>query len=47
MPSVSRNSNEPTEDGRAIVESPGPDESIVGLRTAGRALRIYGLAGGD
>ncbi len=47
MSRASRNSNGPLDDERIIVESPSPDEWIVGTRTGGRALHIYRVAGGD
>jgi hypothetical protein len=46
MSRASRKSNDPTEDDRVVVESPGPDEWIVGMPTGGRALHIYRMAGG-
>ena len=47
MSRASRNSNGPLDHERVIVESPGPDEWIVGMHTGGRALHIYRVAGGD
>jgi len=43
----SRTNQDDSDDDRIVVETPGPDEWIVGTRTAERALHVYRVANGD
>jgi hypothetical protein len=47
MSYASRNRQDAIGDDPVIVESPSPDEWIVGTRTGERALHVYRVAGGD
>ena len=47
MSYASRTSQDNGDDDRIFVETPGPDEWIVGTRTGERALHVYRVASGD
>ena len=47
MSDASRISQDAADDGRVIIESPSPDEWIVGTQTGERALHVYRVADGD
>lgn len=48
MSHASRNRQDAGDDDPLIIESPSPDEWIVGTRAeGGRALHVYRVAGGD
>jgi hypothetical protein len=43
----SRTSQDDGDNDRIVVETPGPDEWIVGTRTGERAVQVYRVADGD
>jgi hypothetical protein len=47
MSKASRTSQDASDEDRVILESPSPDEWIVGTRTGERALHVYRVADGD